>query len=103
MRRHLTYAIRSLLTQPGFTLAAVLMLAVGIGANTAMFSVVRAVLLRPVGFDELDRVVMMWPRNLQRNNLVGEMPFRDYREFRRRNESFAEFAILGSVNWSGTL
>jgi hypothetical protein len=58
MRLLVAHAIRTLLKQPGLMLAAVLMLAVGIGANTAMFSIVRAVLLRPLGVEAPQRVVI---------------------------------------------
>jgi putative ABC transport system permease protein len=54
------FSFRSLVNQPGFSLAAILTLALGIGANTAIFSVVNAVLLRPLPFKDSDRVVMVW-------------------------------------------
>ena len=58
----LRYGARRLRTQPGFTVVAVITLARGIGANTAIFSIINGVLLKPLPYTALERLVMLWER-----------------------------------------
>ena len=100
----LRYGARMLLKQPGFTLIAVLTLALGIGANTAIFSVVNAVLLRPLPFREPERVVMVWNNGAAAaggdRTPLAVADLLDWRGQSRSFESIAAFNYL-SVNVTG--
>src|SRR5215472_9213105 len=87
-------SVRSLLKQKGFTLIAVVTLALGIGANTAIFSVVNAVLLRPLPFKEPERLVLVWERRA--NSGATEIPVsaHEFAAWRERSHSFQALALL---------
>ncbi|MDQ2918851.1 MAG: ABC transporter permease [Verrucomicrobiota bacterium] len=96
----LRYAIRTLIKQPGFTVIAVLTLALGIGANTAIFSVVNAVLLRPLPYPEPERLVYLAEFSGGADSAIA-LP--DYVDWRKDSKSFQHLAIsrLESRNLSG--
>ncbi|HYO16407.1 MAG TPA: ABC transporter permease [Thermoanaerobaculia bacterium] len=88
----LRFATRLIVKHPGFTAIAVLCLALGIGANCAIFSLIDAVLLRPLPYNDPDRIVMVWNQQLQRDLprlWVSEPEFFDYQA---RNEVFSDTA-----------
>src|SRR5882724_6258946 len=95
--RDVCYGIRSLLKRPGFTAIAVITLALGIGANTAMFSLVRGVLLRPLPFSEPERLIGI------RESKIGEghgipMAWRSFAEFRDKAQTLESVAAY--LNWN---
>src|ERR1044071_6582302 len=98
----LRFGMRTLLKRPGFTAVAVLTLALGIGANTAIFSVVNAILLRPLPFKDSDRLVAVYEstKTVPRD-FVSVPNLNDYRTSSRSFESFATF-VPQSVNMTGT-
>ena len=79
---------RTLARSPGFCAVAALTLAVGIGANTAMFSVVNAILLRPLPFPNRDRIVQIWATNPSKGWTRVPVSPLDFLDWRKQNQSF---------------
>jgi putative ABC transport system permease protein len=86
------YALRTLAKNPGFSAVAVLTLALGIGANTAIFSVVNAILLRPLPFRDPDRLVMIY-ETIPSAPLIGPS-FENYKDFRDQAQSFEAMSAV---------
>ena len=84
----LRYGLRMLIKRPGFTLVAVIALALGIGANTAIFSVVNAVLLRPLPFKEPARLVNIWETRPQRGVTQNSVSYANFADWRDQNSVF---------------
>ncbi|MBC7929721.1 MAG: ABC transporter permease [Rubrivivax sp.] len=88
------YGLRSMLKQPGFTLVAVATLALGIGANTAIFSLVSAVLVRPLNYEDPDNLVMVW-EDTAALGITGDTPAPgNYADWKAQNKSFEDMAAL---------
>ena len=91
------YALRSLRKAPAFTAVAVLTLGLGIGANTAIFSVVDGVLLRPAPFADIDRLMMVWETDRKSGTTREPASVPDYLDFRDRTTQFAELAAFAGT------
>ena len=90
----LRFAIRMLRKSPGFTAVAVLTLALGIGANTAMFSLVNGVLLRPLPYLNPDRLTMVWEKSS--DGSAENVGYATYLDWKSQNKSFEQLAIYSS-------
>ncbi|MEO8499843.1 MAG: ABC transporter permease [Vicinamibacteria bacterium] len=92
MRTDFTNALRALAKSPGYTLAAAFTLALGIGANTAIFSVVNDVLLRDLPYAEPQRLVMLWEESVERGHLTNTVSPANFLDWRERSTSFSGVA-----------
>ncbi len=88
------YALRQLRKSPAFSFTAVLTLALGIGVNTAVFSIVHAVLLRPLPFKNSDRLVLVWEENLHRGWLHNIVSSANFNDWKKQNHVFSDIALV---------
>jgi putative ABC transport system permease protein len=88
------FGIRTLRKNPGFTTVAILTLALGIGANTAIFSLVNGVLLRPLPYQDSDRLTIVWEKN--DDGTRENVGYATYLEWKAQNKSFQELALYSS-------
>lgn len=97
------YGLRMLGRNPGFTAVAVLALGLGIGANTAIFTVVNALLIRSLPFEEADRLVMVFEHNRPRNRPRNVISPANYLDWKARNSVFEQIAAFSEtrVNLTG--
>jgi putative ABC transport system permease protein len=92
------YAVRQLRNSPGFTAVAVITLALGIGANTAIFSVVNAILIRALPYKDPDRLVLIWSDERDLGNHRAQLSFTDGDDYRTQNHVFENVVTFG--DWS---
>ncbi|MEJ7617878.1 MAG: ABC transporter permease [Pyrinomonadaceae bacterium] len=96
--KDLIYAIRTLRKSPGFTAVAIISLALGIGANTAIFSIVNAVLLRSLPVHEPHRLVFIFSGSQTNPYSVSSYP--DYVDYRDKNEVFGDVTAFSQITLS---
>ncbi|HXM45753.1 MAG TPA: ABC transporter permease [Bryobacteraceae bacterium] len=103
--KDLRYSLRTLRNMPGFTVVALLVLALGIGANTAIFSVVNSVVLRPLPYPDADRLALIWETDLK-DGIKREGPSSpNFLDWKEQSQSFEDMALLevgtGTVTGEG--
>jgi len=101
--RDLRYALRALAKSPGFAMAAILSLAIGIGANTAIFSIMSALLLRPLPYQDSDRLVILWNTSPGLGITHDWFSTAQYFDIKNNHHGFEQVAIAfgGSYNLTG--
>ena len=95
-------AIRTLVHAPGFALTAILSIAIGVGANTAIFSVASALLLRPLPYRDADRLVILWNRSPGIGVAEDWFSTAQYFDILRAHKGFESVAIVIGANWNLT-
>ena len=90
----LRYGLRSLLRRPGFAAVVVLTLALGVGANTAIFSIVYAVLLRPLPFPSQERLIVAWEKDITANTPFVELSVAEVRDWQAQSQSFTSLSAM---------
>ncbi|MGH9752319.1 MAG: ADOP family duplicated permease [Blastocatellia bacterium] len=94
MWQDLRYGARMLVKSPGFTFVAALTLALGIGANTAIFSVIEAVMLRPLPYQDFERLCLLWKSVPARNIEWDWTSYPTIRDWREQSRSFEDMAVI---------
>ena len=98
MAQDIRYAVRTLRKSPGFTTTSVATLALAIGANTAMFSVLNAVLLRPLPYRSPEQLAMLWTEIPSQRVREGRSAYLNVEQWRSQSESFADMAVFDPVS-----
>ncbi len=99
----LVYGVRQLARRPGLALLTILTLALGIGANAAVFSVVHGIVLNPLPYADPDRLAMIWTDNMPQNDAEYPLSAPDFQDIQARSESFEEISAVISFGWDAVL
>ena len=98
----LRFALRQLVKKPGFTAVAVITLALGIGVNTMIFSLVNALVLRPLPFHDPERLVFLFENNLRKGVEQMSIPYPDYLDWKEQNTVFEDLGLHGEMTFTLT-
>src|SRR5215469_3850229 len=96
--KDLRYAVRTLRKSPGFTMTAIAVLALAIGANTAVFSVLNTVVLRPLPYRSPEQLAMLWTEDPTQKLREGRSALWDVEQWRSQSQSFADMATFDAVS-----
>src|SRR5258707_169436 len=99
--KDISYGVRTLIKSPGFTVVAVLALTLGIGANTAIFSVVNSVLLRPLPYRDPSRLMQLWEASVSRGRTEMPASYPNFADWRDQNHVFEQ--VVAYSDWSFNL
>ena len=99
LARDLRFSLRTLCRTPTFTVIAILVMALGIGANVALFTVVRGVLIKPLPFHDPDRLVMLYEAGFHQDDTAGTNPVAGgmYAEWKNQNHSYSSLALAKGI------
>ena len=97
--KDLRYGMRALIKRPGFFAVAVITLALGIGANTAVFSLVHSVLLRPLPFPDQEQLMVAWKKDVSANTPFVELSVAEFRDWQEQNQSFSAVAAMPTTSY----
>ena len=100
MAQDVRYAVRTLRKSPSFTITSIAVLALAIGVNTAMFSVLNAVLFRPLPYKSPEQLVMLWRHDPSKNLREGRTAYWNVEQWRSQSESFVDLAFFDGVSAS---
>src|SRR5271165_2672796 len=101
MWQDIQYALRTFAKNPVFTLVAVITIALGVGPNSVIFSIINAVILRPLPYRDSDRIVMLWETNPKRGFSMMPVSGSDFSDWKRDSKSFLDMAPAFTISEFG--
>ena len=100
MLEDLRLAFRNIKKRPGWAAPAVVILALGLGTNAALFSVIQAIFLRPSPIVAPEELLVLWQQDLASDQSLIEVSYASFLDWREQSHALEDMAAFGSVNWS---